>query len=130
MCEEHKKQPVRGRKAQPKPRELSRLLSASKETEKALLLAAQAFSQYLAEGSQGEPLTEKKIWADNLNHLVSAIGKQAETRMMLSGILGREEEEKLELMRRKQTWEEQKEAQEGQGGAKIVLAPEAEALGE
>ena len=56
--------------------------------------------------------------------------ENAEVEPQLLCLECREEEEKLELMRRKQTWEEQKEAQEGQGGAKIVLAPEAEALGE
>ena len=109
-----------------KARELCKLLEASDELEKALLLAAKALSNYL----EGEGDVEKKTWADNLNHIVAAIGKQAETRMMLSGIMARDEEEKIALMRRKQTLEERKEMQDANSGMGIVMDRETEELAE
>ena len=111
-----------------KARELCKLLEASDELEKALLLAAKAFSAYLEGEGSGETLTDKKTWADNLNHIVAAIGKQAETRMMLSGIMARDEEEKIALMRRKQSLEERREQQEASGGLGIVLDKDTEEL--
>ncbi|MBR5110393.1 MAG: transposase [Clostridia bacterium] len=113
-----------------KARELCKLLAASDELEKALLLAAKAFSAYLEGERSGETLTDKKTWADNLNHIVAAIGKQAETRMMLSGIMARDEEEKIALMRRKQSLEERKEQQEAGGGLGVVMDRETEELAE
>lgn len=113
-----------------KARELCKLLEASDELEKALLLAARAFSRYLEGSPGGEPLTDRKIWADNLNHIVAAIGKQAETRMMLSGIMARDEEEKIALMRRKQSLEERKESQDRSSALGIALSPEADELAE
>ena len=116
--------------ADKKARELCKLLEASDELEKALLLAARTLSRYL-EGSEGdEAMKDKKTWVDNLNHIVAAIGKQAETRMMLSGILAKDEEEKIALMRRKQTLEERKERQEASGGLAITLDKETEELAE
>ena len=111
-----------------KARELCKLLEASDELEKALLLAAKAFSAYLEGEGGSEILTDKKTWADNLNHIVAAIGKQAETRMMLSGIMAKDEEEKIALMRRKQSLEERKERQDAAGSLGIVLDEKAEEL--
>ena len=113
-----------------KARELCKLLEASDELEKALLLAAKAFSAYLEGEGGSEILTDKKTWADNLNHIVAAIGKQAETRMMLSGIMAKDEEEKIALMRRKQSLEERKEQQETSGGLGIVMDRETGELAE
>ena len=111
-----------------KARELCKLLEASDELEKALLLAAKAFSAYLEGEGGSEILTDKKTWADNLNHIVAAIGKQAETRMMLSGIMAKDEEEKIALMRRKQNLEERKEMQDAAGSLGIVLDERTEEL--
>ena len=111
-----------------KAKELCKLLAASDELEKALLLAAKAFSAYLEGEGGSEILTDKKTWADNLNHIVAAIGKQAETRMMLSGIMAKDEEEKIALMRRKQSLEERKERQDAAGSLGIVLDEKAEEL--
>ena len=113
-----------------KARELCKLLEASDELEKALLLAAKALSTYLESGDGVEKMTDKKTWADNLNHIVAAIGKQAETRMMLSGIMAKDEEEKIALMRRKQNLEERKERQDAAGGMAIVMDGETEELSE
>ncbi len=113
-----------------KARELCKLLEASDELEKALLLAAKAFSAYLEGEGGSETLTDKKTWADNLNHIVAAIGKQAETRMMLSGIMAKDEEEKIALMRRKQNLEERKEMQDATGSLGIVLDEKTEELAE
>ncbi len=113
-----------------KARELCKLLEASDELEKALLLAAKAFSAYLEGEGGSEILTDKKTWADNLNHIVAAIGKQAETRMMLSGIMAKDEEEKIALMRRKQNLEERKERQDATGSLGIVLDEKTEELAE
>ncbi|MBQ7655127.1 MAG: hypothetical protein IJI53_02585 [Clostridia bacterium] len=111
-----------------KAKELCKLLEASDELEKALLLAARTLSRYLEESEGDEPMKDKKTWVDNLNHIVAAIGKQAETRMMLSGIMAKDEEEKIALMRRKQTLEERKERQEAAGGIGIVLDEKTEEL--
>ena len=111
-----------------KAKELCKLLAASDELEKALLLAAKAFSAYLEGEGGSEILTDKKTWADNLNHIVAAIGKQAETRMMLSGIMAKDEEEKIALMRRKQSLEERKERQDAAGSLGIVLDEKTEEL--
>jgi hypothetical protein len=111
-----------------KAKELCKLLAASDELEKALLLAAKAFSAYLEGEGGSEILTDKKTWADNLNHIVAAIGKQAETRMMLSGIMAKDEEEKIALMRRKQSMEERKERQDAAGSLGIVLDEKTEEL--
>ena len=61
---------------------------------------------------------------------MAAIGKQAETRMMLSGIMAKDEEEKIALMRRKQSLEERKEMQDAAGGMAIVMDGETEELSE
>ena len=113
-----------------KARELCKLLEASDELEKALLLAARTLSRYLEESEGDEPMKDKKTWVDNLNHIVAAIGKQAETRMMLSGIMARDEEEKIALMRRKQSLEERKEQQEASSGLGIVMDKETGELAE
>ncbi len=107
---------------------LRRLLEASDKLEEALLDAVNTFSQCLR-GEDIEKLTSQKTWADNLSHIAAAIGKQAETRMTLSGIMSRDEEEKLELMRRKQALEEQKEMQAASGFS-IVMDRETEELSE
>ena len=75
-------------------------------------------------------MKDKKTWVDNLNHIVAAIGKQAETWMMLSGIMARDEEEKIALMRRKQSLEERKEQQEASSGLGIVMDKETGELAE
>ena len=111
-----------------KAKELCKLLAASDELEKALLLAAKTLSRYLEENEDGEQMKDKKTWVDNLNHIVAAIGKQAETRMMLSGIMAKDEEEKIALMRRKQSLEERKERQDAAGSLGIVLDEKTEEL--
>ena len=111
-----------------KAKELCKLLAASDELEKALLLAAKTLSRCLEENEDGGQMKEKKAWVDNLNHIVAAIGKQAETRMMLSGIMAKDEEEKIALMRRKQSLEERKERQDASGGMSITMDKETEEL--
>ena len=50
--------------------------------------------------------------------------------MMLSGILAKDEEEKLALMRRKQSLEERKEMQEAAGSVTVTLDKGARELAE
>jgi hypothetical protein len=67
-----------------------------------------------------------------LNAVTSAIGRQAETRMLLSGILTEAEAQKLDLLERKTELEErqaEEKHQEGQG-VSLALDKEAEELSE
>lgn len=104
-----------------KARELQKLLEASGEIEKALLMAARKFRKAMDRDKYGM-VVDAKNRAANMAGIVNAIGRQAETRMLLSGILPAAEKEKLELMRRKQDWDEKRAQDENGGGAVIELA--------
>lgn len=114
-----------------KAKELLKLLEASDLIEDALLTAARAMRENLAADANGALLTDGKFRAGNLGQVVNAVGRQAETRMLLSGILPAAEKEKIQIMKRKQSLEEQ-EAKEGAGGGelRVILTQEAEALSE
>ncbi len=108
-------------------------MEASDEIEYALLLAARAVVKNLCEDEEGLIVTDGKERADNMTRLVRAINQQAETRMRLSGIMDRAEEEKIALMRRKQELDERKEAQDQASekeGVTILLDAETGALSE
>ena len=68
-------------------RELCKLLKASDEMESALLLAAKAIAKNLGDDPDGLMVTDGKDRAGNLTRIVQALGRQAQTRMMLSGIM-------------------------------------------
>ena len=89
-------------------RELCKLLEASDEMESALLLAAKAIAKNLGDDPEGLMVTDGRQRAGNLTRIAQAIGKQAETRMMLSGIM----------------------TEEGQGGVEIRMDGDAEKLSE
>ena len=72
-------------------RELCKLLKASDEMESALLLAAKAIAKNLGDDPDGLMVTDGKDRAGNLTRIVQALGRQAQTRMMLSGIMTEEE---------------------------------------
>lgn len=111
-------------------KELSRLIQASQSMEAALLSAARALEDMLKEN----PLlvVDGKFRSGNMRNVAESLERQAKTSMMLGGILPREEEERLALMRRKQELEEKKlqaEAEKSQGGQiEITLGPELEEL--
>ena len=112
-------------------RELQKLIEASGEMEEALLTAARAFRAQLMADETGEKLTDGKNRAANLSSVAHAIGRQAETRMLLSGILSQADQEKLELLRRRQELEEKKAQAEQETGAaevRLILEPEMEDL--
>lgn len=69
-----------------KAKELLKLMEASDEIETALLAAAKMFRQALTEEeTQGlSKTTDGRVRAVNMNQIVSAIGRQAETRKMLA----------------------------------------------
>lgn len=95
-----------------KARELCRLMEASDEVESALLLAARSIARNMGEDAEGLLVTDGRERAGNLSRITQAIGRQTETRMMLSGIMRPADEEKMDLMRRKQEMAEKKEQAE------------------
>ena len=114
-----------------KARELIKLLRASDEIEDALLMAAKALRANIAADEGGALLTDGRFRAGNLGQVVNAMGRQAETRMLLSGIMTAADKEKIELMRRKQALEEQAAAEDrGDGQIRVVMEQDAEALAE
>ena len=112
-----------------KAKELEKLLEASGEIEMALLWAARGLRVRL----EGDPIGLRfDRDAVNLNAVTSAIGRQAETRMLLSGILTEAEAQKLDLLERKTALEErqaEEKRQENQG-VSLALDKEAEELSE
>lgn len=116
--------------ANKKARELAKLLEASDEMETALLHAARAFSKALEEEPQ--LVTDGKFRSGNLRNVAESIQRQAQTRMMISGILERKDAEKLKIMQNKQALEERKAAQgqENGGAIRVVIEPSAEKLAE
>lgn len=110
-----------------KARELMRLMEASDEMEAALLLASKAFAAAMLD-TPGE-IVDGNTRANNLSRAIHALGRQTETRMLLSGMMKASDREKIELLRRKQDMEERKEAQAREaesGGVKIEIGPEEE----
>ena len=112
-------------------KELAKLLEASGEIEEALLLAARAFRAQMISDETGEKVTDGKTRAANLSSVTHALGRQAETRMLLSGILTMADREKLELLRRKQDMEERREqAEQLTGGldVRLIVDPDEEEM--
>jgi len=110
-------------------KELAQLMEASGYLESALKKAAKAFDEDAEENAGHYPAGEMR--ARNLESLSKAVNLQADTRMRIAGILTREQEERLSLMRRKQEMDERKEkleAEQNAGGARLILDPEAEEL--
>ena len=115
-----------------KAKELEKLLEASGEIEMALLWAARGLRVRLEGDPTGQRFDTGTRRAVNLNAVTSAIGRQAETRMLLSGILTEAEAQKLDLLERKTALEErqaEEKRQEGQG-VSLALDKEAEELSE
>lgn len=112
-----------------KAKELIKLLEASDEIEDALLMAAKALRATMETDEDGTELMDGRFRAGNLGQVVNAVGRQAETRMLLNGILTAEAREKIAIMKRKQLLEEQ-EAKEGGGAGEIrvILTKDAEEL--
>ena len=111
-----------------KARELLKLLEASDEIEEALLIAARSMKANMEQDKYGMLATDR-FRAGNLGQVVNAVGRQAETRMLLSGILTVAEREKIQIMKRKQLLEEQ-EAKDGAGAneIRVILTGDAEEL--
>lgn len=112
-----------------KAKELAKLLEASDELESALLMAARAFQRNIAKDKQGLILTDGKFRAGNLSSIAGAIGRQAETRMMISGVMTAADREKIALMRRKQTLEEKKEKEARKENAGVAVQMDDETKG-
>ena len=106
-------------------------MSSGMPIEDALLMAAKALRATMETDEDGTELMNGRFRAGNLGQVVNAVGRQAETRMLLNGIRTAAEREKLQLMKRKQRLEEQA-AKEGGGPGEIrvVLTKEAEELAE
>lgn len=110
-----------------KARELARLIEASDEMEKALLLSAKAIAEIAGEHPKEFALTQSDVM---LNYSKS-LEKLASARTMTGGAMTSADREKLDLLRRKQEMDERKEAQQREqdsGGAVIRLAGGAEDL--
>lgn len=93
-----------------KAKELLKLMAASDEIEEALLAAAKMFRQALTEEEkQGlSKTTDGRVRAGNINQIVSAIGRAAETRKLLGEM----------------------EERDGQGEIRVVLTDEIRRLSE
>ena len=111
-------------------KELSKLLEASDSMENALVKAAKAFEGDLDKNAWRYANGEHR--AKNLESLSKAINKQVESRMRISGLMTRADEEKIALLMRKLEMEERKEAQEREqnGGVRLMLDGGVEELAE
>jgi len=125
-------QKAAGQAVNKKARELAKLLEASDELEETLLKAAQAFRNAMAgENSMDALLVDGKFRAGNLAQIVNAVGRQAETRMLIGGMMTAADKAKIQLMRRKQRLEEKQMAEGAAGGeVRVVMDKEAEVLSE
>ena len=114
-----------------KARELARLLEASECMESALVKAARAFDRDMDKNSGR--FANGEMRGRNIESLSKAIKNQLDTRMLISGIMSAEDQEKIALMKRKQEMEERKEQQEREqenGGVRIVMDRDVEELAE
>ena len=109
--------------ADKKARELARLLEASDAMENALVMAAKAMAAEMA-NSPGE-IPDGKFRAANIDSLAKAIGRQVESRMLISGVMAAADREKIDLLKRKQEMDERKERQEANGGGLTIRLEEA-----
>lgn len=109
--------------ADKKARELAKLLQASETMENALIMAAEA----LLEGLKSKPnkLTDGQFRAGNVEHIAKALNKQAETRMLISGVMAAADREKIALLKRKQELEERKEKEDRENGGMVIRLEEA-----
>lgn len=103
-------------------RELARLFEASDAMERALVMSAQAFAAAMAETPAD--IVDGKFRAGNLASVAHAIGRQTETRMLISGVMAAADREKIDLLKRKQDAEEQKARQDAEGGGLVIRLEE------
>ena len=113
--------------ADKKARELAKLFEASEDMEAALIAAAKALRQDMQDCAEDFPtrFATGEFRAKNVEHIAKALNKQAETRMLISGVMAAADREKIELMKRKQDAEEQKARQEAEGGGLVIRLEEA-----
>ena len=112
-----------------KARALAQLMDASGEIETALLLMARGV-RALLDGDEALRDQLENGRASHLKSLVDALGRQTETRMLLSGILSEADKEKLALLRRRQELDEKREQEDHATSAEVrlILDPDLEGL--
>ena len=81
-----------------KARELCRLLEASDQVESALLLAAKAIARNMDADQEVLMVTDGRERAGNLKSITQALGRQTETRMLLTGIMNQSEENGVKVV--------------------------------
>ena len=113
------------RAADRKARELSRLLEASDELEKALLTSAKA----IVEIAEKEPNDFALTQSETMLNYSKSLEKLASTRSMTGGAMSAADRERLDLLKRKTDMEERREAKDKElaDGVRIVIGPDEEA---
>lgn len=115
--------------ANKKAKELARLLEAGDELEKALLISARRLAQIAEEKPDVFAMTHSKT----MLNVSESIERMAHARQMTGGAMSRADEERLELLRKKQALEEKKAALEEkkeQEGVKFEMEAEMEDVSE
>ena len=115
--------------ANKKAKELARLLEAGDELEKALLISARKLAQIAEEKPDIFALTQSKT----MLNVSESIERMAHARQMTGGAMSRADQEKLELLRKKQALEEKKAALEEKKdteSVKFTLGGELEEIAE
>ena len=113
--------------ADKKARELAKLFQASEDMESALVAAAKALMQDMQSMAEYFPtrFATGEFRAKNVEHIAKALKQQTETRMLISGVMAAADREKIELLKKKQAMEEQKEKLEREGGGLVIRLEEA-----
>ena len=110
-------------------KELEKLLDAAVTFDEALYLAVNGMVAQRKKDKTGNRIANGRFQAANVSHIANALGRQAETRMLLAGLMPKAEQEKIQLLKRKQALEERKaEKEQEAGGARITLLPQVEEL--
>lgn len=112
-----------------KAKELAKLLEAGDELEKALLISARRLAQIAEEKPDIFALTQSKT----MLNVSESIERMAHARQMTGGAMSRADEEKLELLRKKQALEERKaalEEKQDKEGVKFTMEEETEGVSE
>ena len=112
-----------------KARELARLLEAGDELEKALLISARRLAQIAEEKPDIFALTHSKT----MLNVSESIERMAHARQMTGGAMSRADEERLELLRKKQELEEKRaelSAAQAAESVQFIMDEETEALSE
>ena len=94
-----------------KARELARLIEASDEMEKAMLISAKAIVQVAEQNPDVFALTQ----SETVLNYSKSLEKLASARTMTGGAMSAADEARLDLLRRKQEMDERKEQQEASG---------------